>query len=125
MDRVVGNTELQPQDRGDLAPGPHLAAETISLGTLVQEVGKAGELLGSQSPGRASRRAVSQRLWAALAATLYPLAHGRLADAQRLGNLALRPALLLEMPSLEPSSFFPVLGCGLHPYQCTSSVPLG
>jgi hypothetical protein len=115
MHRVVGDTELQPQNLGDSAPRPHLATETISLGTPAQEVGKTGELLGSQSPGRASRRAVPQCLWAAIAATFYPLAHGRLADTQRLGNLALRPALLLEVPRLEPSSFFPVLRCGLHP----------
>jgi hypothetical protein len=81
MPRVVGDTELQPQDRGDSAPRPHLAAETIGLGPSVQEVGKTGELLRSQSPGRASRRAMPQRLWAAIAATLHPLAHGRLADA--------------------------------------------
>jgi hypothetical protein len=125
MGEMVGDAELQPQDLGDSDPRPHLATEAIGLGTPVQEVGKTGELLGSQSPGRASRRAMPQCLWAAIAATCHPLAHGRLADAQRLGNLALRPALLLEVPSLEPSSFFPVLRRGLHPCQCIRSVPLG
>ena len=115
MHRVVGDAELQPQDGGDAAPRPHLATETISLGTPVQEGGKTGELPAGQSPGRASRGAMPQCLWAAVAATFYPLAHGRLADAQRRGNLALRSALLLEVPSLESSSFFPVLRCGLHP----------
>jgi hypothetical protein len=59
---VVGDAELQPQDHGDSAPRPHLATETIRLGTPVQEVGKTGEWLGSQAPGRASWRAAPQRL---------------------------------------------------------------
>jgi hypothetical protein len=115
MHLVVGHAERQAKDHGDSAPRPHVATETISPGTPVQEVGKTGKLFGSQSPGRASRRAMPQRLWAAIAATFHPLAHGRLADAQRRGNLALRPALLLEVPGLEPPRFFPVLRCGLHP----------
>ena len=115
MHRVVGHAERQAKDRGDSAPRPHVATETIGLGPPVQEVGKTGQLFGSQAPGRASRRARPQRLWAAIAATFHPLAHSRLTDAQRRGNLALRPALLLEVPGLEPSRFFPVLRCGLHP----------
>ena len=123
MHRVVGDAERQPQDRGDSAPRPHLATEAIGLGSPVQEVGEAGELLGSQAPGRARWGAMPQRVWAPVAGPCHPLADGRLADAQRLGNLALRPALLFEMPSLQPSRFFPVLRCGLHPWQCTRSVP--
>jgi hypothetical protein len=124
MHRVVGDAKLQPKDRSDPAPRPDLATEAIGLGTTLQEVGKAGELLGSQSPGRARWRAMPQRVWASLAGTFHPLAHGCRADAQRLGNLALRPAFLLEAPGLESSSFFPVLGYGLHTWQCTKSVPL-
>jgi len=114
MHRVVGHAERQAKDRGDSAPRPHLATETIGPGTPVQEVGKTGKLFGSQSPGRASPGAMPQRLWAAIAATFHPLAHSRRADAQGRGNLALRPALLREVPGLQASSFFPVLRCGLH-----------
>ena len=38
----------------------------------------------------------------------HPLADCRFADTQRLGDLALGPALLLELPGLEPSRFFPM-----------------
>ncbi len=112
--RVIGDAELQPKGRGDSAPRPDLATEAIGLGTPVQEVGEAGELRGSQAPGRARWRAMPQRWWASLAGTFDPLAHGRLADAHRRGNLALRPALLLEVPGLAPSRFFPMLRGGLH-----------
>ncbi len=114
MHRVVGDAELQLKDRGDSAPRPDLATEAIGLGTPVQKVGEAGKLLGRQASGRARGSVMPQRLWASLTGTFHPLAHGRLADAQRLGNLALRSALLLEVPGLEPSSFLPVLSYRFH-----------
>ena len=82
MHRVVGHAERQAKDRGDSAPRPHVATETIGLGPPLQEVGQAGELRGSQAPRRASRRAMPQRVWAALAGTLDPLTDSGFADAQ-------------------------------------------
>jgi hypothetical protein len=41
-----------------------------------------------------------QSLRAALSGASHPLAHGPFADAKRLGNLALGPPLLLEVPGL-------------------------
>jgi hypothetical protein len=64
MHRVVGDAELQLQDRGDSAPRPDLATAAIGLGTPVQEVGKAGEWRGGQAPGRARGGAVPQRVGA-------------------------------------------------------------
>jgi hypothetical protein len=54
-------------------------------------------------------------VWPRIPGTLYPLADCRLADALGLGNLTLRPALLLQVPGLKPSSVLPVLRGGLHP----------
>jgi hypothetical protein len=60
---------------------------------------------------------VPQRLRAALSGACHPLADGSLADAERLGDLAPGPPLLLEVPGLQPPGFFPVVGCRVHAGQ--------
>jgi hypothetical protein len=60
---------------------------------------------------------VTERLGAALPGTRHPLADGAFADAKRLGNLALRPPLLLEAPGLQSPGFFPVVRCLVHAWQ--------
>ena len=42
-------------------------------------------------------------------ARAHPLTDGPFADAKRLGDLALGPALLREVPGLHPSGFFPIV----------------
>ena len=49
-----------------------------------------------------------------VAATLPPLADGACADAESLGNVALRPALLLEVPGLQAPRFLPRMRWGVH-----------
>jgi hypothetical protein len=49
-----------------------------------------------------------QGLRAAFACAPHPLADRGFADAQGLGNLALRPALLLVLPGLETPRCLPV-----------------
>ncbi len=61
-----------------------------------------------------------KRLGTPLAGPRHPLTDGPLADPQRLGNLALGPALLLEVPGLEPPGFFPVVRYGFHAWQSTT-----
>ncbi len=51
MGGVIDDAKFHPHHLGHPFPGPHLAAKAIGLGATVQEVGEAGELLGSQSPG--------------------------------------------------------------------------
>jgi hypothetical protein len=115
MGGVRDDATCHPHDLGHPLPGPDLAAEARGLGATMSEVGEAGELRGRQSPGGTRRRAMLSCLWTPFASTFHSLAHGRFADAQRLGHPALRPALLLEGPGLEPSSVFPVPRCGFHP----------
>jgi hypothetical protein len=50
---------------------------------------------------------MAQGLRAASACAPQPLADSGFADAQGLGNLALRPALLLVLLGLETPRFFP------------------
>jgi hypothetical protein len=62
MGGVIEHAKLDTDHLRHALPGPYLATEAIGLGTTVQEVGEAGELLGSQSPGRARWRAMPQRV---------------------------------------------------------------
>jgi uncharacterized protein (DUF433 family) len=47
----------------------------------------------------------------------HPLADSPFADAQCLGDLALRPALLYEVPGMQTSNFFPVCMWAVHAWE--------
>ena len=114
MTRVIGDAKFQADDSGDPCTGPELAAEAISSGASLQQRGQAGELPGRQ-PSRGPRwRPPLERRRPRGAGPCHPLTDRALADPQRLGNLALAPALLREVPGLEPSGFFPVVRCRVH-----------
>jgi hypothetical protein len=49
-----------------------------------------------------------KRLRAALAGAFQPLVDGRFADPHCLGELALGPAFVLELPGLQATNFFPI-----------------
>jgi hypothetical protein len=125
MGGVIDDATFHPPHLGHPGPGPALAAEAVGLGATGQEGGETGEGLGSQAPGCPRWGAMRSRVWAPWARTCQPLADGRLADAQRLGNRARRPALRLEGPGVAPSSFVPVLHGGFQTGQCPRRVPLG
>jgi hypothetical protein len=68
--------------------------------------------------GRAARQiagggprwgAMAQGCRPSLAGTPHPRADGRFAAPHRLGDLVLAPALLRELPGVQPSGFFPVV----------------
>jgi hypothetical protein len=105
---MIGNATRQAHHGSNPATGPHLASKAIGLGAAVQQLGQTCQLVGGQPQGRSRGRLMAQSPWAAFAGAPHPLADRGCADAQGLGNLALRPAFLFEVPSLEPSSFFPV-----------------
>jgi hypothetical protein len=100
MARMVGDAECHPNHGRDPAAGPELSPEAVRCGASVQEFGQLGELLGRQPPRGSRGRTMAQSLRAALAGACHPLADGPFADAQGVGNLALRPALVLEVPGL-------------------------
>jgi hypothetical protein len=111
---MIGDAEFQADDGGDARTGPQLSTKAIGDGPSMQQLGQAGELGGRQPPRGPGWRPVTERLGAGFAGPFHPLADGVLADPQRLGNLALRPALLLEVPSLESSGFFPIGRSWVH-----------
>jgi hypothetical protein len=53
---------------------------------------------------------MAQGLQTAMAGPRHPVADGALADAEGFGDLARRPALVLELPGLQPPGFFPMRG---------------
>jgi hypothetical protein len=108
MDGMIGDAKLQVHHGGDPATGPDLPPEAIGFGAAVQQRGQARELVGGQSARSARGWPMAQGLGTAVACAPHPLADRSFADAQGLGNLALRPAFLLMLPGLEPSRFFPV-----------------
>ena len=114
MSGMVDHAKLQTYHLGHAFPGPDLAAEAIGSGAAAQQVGQTRQLVGGQPPRCPWRGTAPQGLGASVVGTLHPLADRPFPDAQRFGNLALGPAFLLETPSLEPSGFFPVIGCRVH-----------
>jgi hypothetical protein len=121
MDRMIRNAKFQANHLGHPPASPELPSETIRFGPTLQECGETSELVGGQAPGGAGRRSMTEGLWAVLPRPLQPLADGGGADPQGLGNVLLRPTLLLEVPGLEPSSFSPVQRYGRHTWQRTRS----
>jgi hypothetical protein len=108
MTRMIGDAKLQADDGGDPRAGPEIAAKAIGGGTSVQEGGQPGEPLGREPAWGPRWGPVAEGFQPSCPGTLHPLADSGCADPQRFGDLALGPALLLEVPGLQPSSFLPV-----------------
>ena len=114
MDGVVRDAKLEAEHRGDPATGPELPSKAVGFGPTVQEFGHTGPLFGGQPARRTGTMPMSEGLRSPLTGTGHPLADRPFADTQGFGDLALRPALLLEVPGLEPSGFFPIFGYAVH-----------
>ena len=108
MRRMVGDTKLQANDDGDPTTGPHVSTKPIGGRATREEFGQAGELLACQAACRTRRRVMPQRIGSLVAGTAHPLTDSPFADAKGLGNPAVGPPLLLEVPGLKPSGVFPI-----------------
>jgi hypothetical protein len=104
---MIGDAKLQLNHGGDPATGPGLSSKAVGFGSTVQERGQTGQLCGGQPLGGTGRWSVPKGFRSALAAALYPLADGSFTDAHGLGDVALGPTLLLEMPGSKTSRFLP------------------
>jgi hypothetical protein len=110
MPRMRGNAKFQADDYSEASGGPDLAPDAIGFGAAGQELGQAGQLCDGQ-PGASTRRwPMAKGLGTSRAGALHPLADGPLGEAHCLGNLALGPAALLELPGLQASRFSPIVG---------------
>jgi hypothetical protein len=114
MSWMIRDAKFHSNDGRNPAAGPELPPEAMGCGAALQQCGQSSKLGGSQSPWGTGWGVVSEGLRAPLPSTPYPLTDGSFADAERLCNLALGPTLLLEVPGLQSSGFFPVDGCMVH-----------
>jgi hypothetical protein len=121
MGGVGQDATLQAYHLGDPPPGPDLATAPRGLGATLQQGRQARPLLLGQSARSAGRWSMPKSPHTAVASTCQPLTDGAFADAQRVGDLALGPALLLKAPGLEPSGFSPMVGCRVHAWPSISS----
>ncbi len=110
MDRMGGHTACEAHEDSHACPGPDLSPEAIRFGPRLQEGEQAGELCVGQPAWRTRGWAMPEGLQTAMAGPRHPWADGALADAEGFGDLALRPALVLELPGLQPPGFFPMRG---------------
>jgi hypothetical protein len=108
MCRMVGDAKLQAYADGNPTTGPHVFPKSIGGRATCEACGQAGELLAWQAACRARWRVMPERLGPLVAGTAPPLTDGPFADAQRLGDVALSPPLLFEVPGLKPSGFVPM-----------------
>ena len=90
----------------------------------MQQLGQADKWVGRQPPRGPGWRQTPERLGADVASPCHPLTDGPLADPQSRGDLALRPAVLHEVPGLDPSGFFPVVRGRIHAWQSTTDSPI-
>jgi hypothetical protein len=77
---------------------------------MLQQGRQAGKLLNGQPTAGPRGWPMAEGFRTTLAATRHPLADGPFADTQGRSDLALRPTLLFEVPGLQASSFFPIMG---------------
>jgi hypothetical protein len=116
---MVGDAQLQANDRGDPTTGPHVSSKPVGGRATLEEWGQAGELLACHAACSAGRRVMPEGIGPLVAGTAHPLTDGPFADAERLGNPPLSPPVLLEGPGLQPSGFFPSCRCTVHAWQWT------
>jgi hypothetical protein len=114
MTWMIGDAKGQADDGGDARTGPQLSTKAIGYGPSMQQLGQASELVGRQPPRGPGWGPAPERIGAGGACPFHPLADGSLAATHGLGNLALRPTLLLEVPGLQAPSFFPGVRCRVH-----------
>jgi hypothetical protein len=105
---MVRDAEFLLDDLGNAGAGPHLAAKPVGLRPMPKEL-RDETLLSRREFGRVARRGPGQQgLRPAVAGAAEPTADGDLGGAQGLGDVALTPALLLELVAVHQCRVFGV-----------------
>lgn len=108
MALMVADPELFLNDPSDAGTGPDIPPKAVRLGTMPEELGDQ-TFLRRRELGRVPRTGTSaQGLGPAIADTGEQTTDAHRGDAQRLGDVLPRPALLLQMPCSKPPPFEPV-----------------
>ena len=108
MGRVMPDAEF-PADHHRHAGGrPHRADKPVRFRSFGEQRREGGLLRCRQFPRLPAAGLAPQPLLTALPRPLQPLAHGAAAHAERLGDAAPRPALLVQVERAEAPSLLPV-----------------
>jgi len=109
---MIGDTKGALDDGGDPRASPEGTAEAKGLGTLIEQGGQLCALLGAQTRERAFGFLAPQGIETLRLGTREPFADRALPHAQRIGDLLLTPALLMEFPSTQAPAFAPIARLG-------------
>src|ERR1051325_4901249 len=91
---------------------PEIAAEAVGLRTVPEEVSNQLPLAGEQFSRRPDAQVTAEGVGTTFSTGAQPLTHSRSANAQSGGDLALGPALLVQLPGTHPPPLPPVLRRG-------------
>ena len=105
---VVVDAELFPDDTGDAGAGPDLAAETVSLRTMPEELGDEVLLLVGQSGDTTGGGMGAKRVSSVSFGDSQPAADGRLRDTESRRDPTLRPTVVAQAQGPHPPPFLPV-----------------
>lgn len=109
MSLVVTDAEGLLDHPGYSRSRPYLSVKPVVLCSLGEQTGDPGKLCFGQPRGRTGRRMMAKGLDpAAFPGSPHPLAHRSLAHTQGLADIVLLPALLLQFPGTEATTFLPV-----------------
>ncbi len=109
MGRMGGDAEFRAHHDRHAPARPDLPAQALRFGATAQQRGQVCELRFGEPPRGPRRWAVPESVRAPNASALHPLADRPRADAQGVGDLALGPTSLFELPGLQPSGCFPMM----------------
>ena len=126
MSRMIAYTEDFFDYHCDACAGPDVPPKAIGFRTLGQQARDLRPLFGRQSRlGPRGNSAAQHFDTASFLCSLDPLAHCPTGHAQSFGDVALLPALLIQLPGSEPTTLSPVpwhiRSCSLHTAYSTCS----
>jgi hypothetical protein len=105
---MVLNAELTTNQLGHAASGPDVASKAKGLSPTRQQHGQVPQLLWRQPRGWTWRRSVAQGGHTSRATAADPLADGAFGHSECCRNVALFPAMLLEVPRAQASPLTPI-----------------
>src|SRR3954447_26624702 len=118
MALVIGDPEFLFDHLGDAGAGPGLASKPVGFRTMPEEFGDQSALGGREFRGMPRSGMGEERLGASGTCASEPAADRVLGHTESLGDVALTPALLLQLQCPKPSPFAPIFSggaVGKHP----------
>jgi hypothetical protein len=108
MGRMIPDAKGLLDDLADTRTRPDLAAKAKGLWATIEQIGELSELHIAEACWRARSNSPSQAIYSLGCGTLEPVTDRALGDPQGFGNARLAPALLMQLPSAQPTAFAPI-----------------